>query len=59
MKLNIELIVPDNIHALEVQALLQEFHWLARLRGFRALLTLPRKMVYHRPNETDRAPGNR
>jgi hypothetical protein len=42
MKLNFEINVPDDITALELKSLLQEFHWLVRLRGWRALLILPK-----------------
>lgn len=54
MKLLVEIDVPDDITAKDVQGLLQEFHWLVRLRGWRALLTLPLQNRHPRRNPRQR-----
>jgi len=43
MKVHFEIDVPDDTTASEMQGLLQELHWLVRLRGWRALLVLPKR----------------
>jgi hypothetical protein len=41
MKIQIQLDVPEDITVLDLEALVQEFRYLARLRGWKMLLALP------------------
>lgn len=45
MKVQIELDVPDDITYLELQGVVKEFHWLARLRGWRLLVLPPKRQA--------------
>jgi hypothetical protein len=49
MKVHFEIDVPDDTTWVDVQKLLTEFHWLARLRGWKALLTLPKRKPAVKP----------
>lgn len=42
MKVRIEIDVPDDTTAREVQGLFSEFSWLAKARGWRTLISLPK-----------------
>lgn len=56
MKLQLEVNLPDDTSAIDVQNLLTEFHWLARIRGWRSMLVLPKKKAKTTTVE-DRAQG--
>ena len=41
MKVQIQLDVPEDITLIDLEALIKEFRFLVRLRGWRLLLALP------------------
>lgn len=41
MKIQIQLDVPEDTTVLDLQTLIKEFRFLARMRGWRLLLSLP------------------
>lgn len=53
MKVVIEIDIPDNTAATEVTNLFREFKWLAKIRGWRALVGLPKfKKALKKPEPT-------
>ena len=55
MKIRIELNVPENVTLNEVHKLVQEFRYLAKLRGWKMLLLLPSQDARNKSGSTRRA----